>query len=138
MITLSPTRIRKLNTCILISAPMLRVINPCNMPCRLPRSLRADISTPSPKFLMRFERWSSGHGGLVIYAARVARRMVDIATVIAVCQFLQLSALRPTSGGLLLLGRCQEGGRPICFPWGLGAAPAFGGAAGTNLPERSH
>ena len=41
------------------------------------------------------------------------------AAVVAVGQFLQRSASRATSGGLSLLCRVREGGRPICFPSAL-------------------
>ncbi len=51
------------------------------------------------------------------------------ADIVAIRQFLQRSALRATSTGLFLLGRCSgQGGGPWPF-LGSGAASAFGGAS---------
>jgi hypothetical protein len=55
------------------------------------------------------------------------------AAVVAVGQFLQRSALRAPSGGLLLLFRCEGRGTAHMLSTGLGAAPAFGGAGADKI-----
>jgi hypothetical protein len=57
------------------------------------------------------------------------------AAVVAVGQFLQRSALLTPSGGLFLLRWCQRRGPSLVFSWGLGAAPAFGGAYGLDRAQ---